>query len=148
MHLRALREDDYSEVIAVIDDWWGGRAMADMLPRLFFKHFVDTSFAVEHDEHVIAFLCGFVSQTDPIVAYIHFVGVDPTWRGENIGRALYEAFFTRVRERGCEAVECVTATGNVASQSFHRRMGFTLDERRDYDGRGGDRVVMVKRLEP
>jgi hypothetical protein len=26
-------------VIAVIDEWWGGRPMAGMLPRLFFDHF-------------------------------------------------------------------------------------------------------------
>jgi hypothetical protein len=32
-------------VISVIDQWWGGRQMADKLPRLFREHFTDTSFA-------------------------------------------------------------------------------------------------------
>jgi len=32
-------------VISVIDQWWGGRQMADKLPRLFFEHFTDTGFA-------------------------------------------------------------------------------------------------------
>jgi hypothetical protein len=47
--IRPIRPSDYRPVIAVIDDWWGGRHMADKLPRLFFEHFTDTCFAAEHD---------------------------------------------------------------------------------------------------
>ena len=50
-------------MIAVIDGWWGGRPMADMLPRLFFEHFTDTSFAAERDGRLTGFLVGFVSQS-------------------------------------------------------------------------------------
>ena len=42
--LRNVREDDYPQVIRVLNDWWGGRKVADMLPRLFFTHFSDTSY--------------------------------------------------------------------------------------------------------
>jgi hypothetical protein len=42
VQIRPLRSADYRPVISVIDDWWGGRRMADMLPRLFFEHFSDT----------------------------------------------------------------------------------------------------------
>src|SRR6266576_2939216 len=45
--IRQIRPSDYWPVISVIDDWWSGRHMADMLPRLFFEHFTDTSFAAE-----------------------------------------------------------------------------------------------------
>ena len=45
--IRRLRPSDYGTVIAVIDEWWGGRPMSDMLPRLFFEHFADTSFAAD-----------------------------------------------------------------------------------------------------
>jgi Cytochrome P450 len=34
--IRPLRPSDFAPVIAVIDEWWGGRPMAPMLPRLFF----------------------------------------------------------------------------------------------------------------
>ena len=37
--IRPLRPSDHAPVIAVIDEWWGGRPMAQMLPRLFFDHF-------------------------------------------------------------------------------------------------------------
>jgi hypothetical protein len=43
--IRQLSAADYPFVISVIDRWWGGRPMADKLPRLFFEHFTDTSFA-------------------------------------------------------------------------------------------------------
>ena len=47
--IRPLRPSDHDPVIAVIDEWWGGRPMAHMLPRLFFDHFTDTSFAADRD---------------------------------------------------------------------------------------------------
>jgi hypothetical protein len=62
MNVRRVIESDYIPVISVIDDWWGGRHMADMLPKLFFKHFQDTSFVAEQDGQIIGILIGFVSQ--------------------------------------------------------------------------------------
>jgi hypothetical protein len=53
--IRQLSTADYPVVISVIDQWWGGRAMADKLPRLFFQHFTDTSFAAERDRKPVAF---------------------------------------------------------------------------------------------
>jgi hypothetical protein len=39
---------DHARVMAVLEDWWGGRrAMRDLLPRLFFVHFRGTSFVAE-----------------------------------------------------------------------------------------------------
>ncbi len=37
VRIRPVRASDYRTVISVIDGWWGGRHMADMLPRLFFR---------------------------------------------------------------------------------------------------------------
>jgi hypothetical protein len=45
LQIHQLSTGDYPLVISVIDQWWGGRQMADKLPRLFFEHFSDTSFA-------------------------------------------------------------------------------------------------------
>jgi cytochrome P450 len=41
--IRPLRPSDHAPVIAVIDEWWGGRPMAQMLPRLFFG--IDTTWS-------------------------------------------------------------------------------------------------------
>lgn len=101
--------------------------MADMLPRLFFEHFADTSFAAERDRVLVGFLAGFVSQSRPGEAYIHFVGVHPDERGHGLGRQLYETFFDAVAARGCSVVRAVTAPVNARSVAFHRRMGFACE---------------------
>lgn len=44
MEIRAVRDKDYDVLSPLINDWWGGRQMADMLPKLFFIHFTNTSF--------------------------------------------------------------------------------------------------------
>ena len=93
MHIRHAEPSDYGAVIGVVDQWWGGRPMAAMLPKLFFVHFRDTSFVLDDDGEIAGFLCGFRSQTHADEAYIHFVGVDPGRRGAGVARALYERFF-------------------------------------------------------
>jgi predicted GNAT superfamily acetyltransferase len=147
--LRHAEPADHARVLAVVDQWWGGRPMAAMLPRLFFVHFRPTSFVLEQDGELVGFLCGFVSQTDPSQAYVHFVGVDPRLRGRGAGRLLYERFFAAVRERGCTVVRAVTSPVNRASVAFHTAIGFTADESggESYDGPGEDRVRFVLRLD-
>ena len=118
-----------------------------MLPKLFFLHFEGTSFVAEDDGMLVAFLIGFLSQTDPDEAYIHFVGVAPEQRGSGIGRELYERFFSVVAEQGCTLVRCVTSPVNEGSVAFHESLGFAAEGVvRDYDGPGEDRVLLVKQL--
>jgi ribosomal protein S18 acetylase RimI-like enzyme len=142
--IRSLQPADYGRVIAVVDEWWGGRSMAAMLPKLFFVHFAETSFAAEEDGRLLGFLCGFRSQTFADEAYVHFVGVDPAQRGRGIARSLYERFFDAVAPRG--VVRAVTSPVNETSVAFHRSVGFeveSVDE--SYDGRGEPRVLLVWR---
>ena len=156
MNIRPISERDHAPIVAVVDEWWGGRQMAALLPRLFFAHFQDTSFAIEADGQVIAFLIGFVSQTDPRQAYIHFVGIHPAQRKRGLGKQLYQRFFETVASRGCESVRCITAPINSGSIAFHRRMGFQIEKSdrerdgvpftADYDGPGQDRVCFIRKL--
>ncbi len=156
LNIRPVSELDYQGVISVVDEWWGGRHMADMLPKLFFIHFQDTSFIVEEDGRLIAFLIGVISQTYPNQAYIHFVGIHPDYRQRGIARQLYHMFFDKVRQRGCDTVHCVTSPVNKASIVFHTRMGFRIEQGNgevdgvpvtvNYDGRGQSRVLFVRTL--
>ena len=154
--LVGLRPEHYAQVIGVVDEWWGGRPMAPMLPRLFFDHFGETSFAVEHDGRCVAFLTGFVSQSRPTQGYIHFVGVNPEHRKRNMGRRLYEHFIRAMVERGVSTVSAVTSPQNTGSLAFHLRMGFEVAPSEcerggmcvhpDYDGPGEDRVLLELHL--
>ena len=156
MRVRYAEPSDYDVVISALNDWWGGRPMSDMLPRLFFVHFRETSFVAEENGGIIGFLVGFLSQTVAQEAYVHFAGVRPDSRRRGVGRALYEHFFEAVGQHGRTVVRCVTSPVNRASIAFHTRIGFQIepqDEIADgvaiypnYDGPANDRVLFVKRL--
>ena len=119
-----------------------------MLPKLFFLHFEGTSFVAEREDgELTGFLVGFLSQTDPAEAYVHFLGVAPEERGSGLGRRLYERFFETARQEGRTLVRCVTSPANEASVEFHRALGFEVERvARDYDGPGEDRVVLTRSL--
>lgn len=156
--IRHAEPSDYQPIITVVNDWWGGRRMSDMLPKLFFVHFQLTSFVAEQDGKIVGFVTGFVSQTFPDEAYIHFVGIDPKHRKSGIARALYEKFFTTVLNLGCHTVRCVTSPVNKDSIAFHRSLGFSVESNdskktidgisvfESYDGEGEDRILFYKTL--
>jgi GNAT superfamily N-acetyltransferase len=156
-HTRQLHMDDFPRIIRVIDEWWGGRKMTHLLQRLFFTHFSNTSYVIEQDGQIIAFLIGFMSQAKPGEAYIHFVGVHPDFRTQGLARQLYRLFFESCKSYGCHQVRAVTSPVNQTSIAFHRKMGFHLEPsgtvrdgvpvHPDYDGPGNDRVLFVKMLE-
>jgi len=129
--------------------------MADMLPKLFFVHFRDTSFIAEKDKQIVGFLIGFLSQTYLDQAYVRFLGVHPDFRRQGVARKLYESFFDAVRQRGRNVVRLVTSV-NKESIAFHKHIGFQIEPQdteyegisvyQNYDGPGNDRVLFVKRL--
>jgi ribosomal protein S18 acetylase RimI-like enzyme len=148
---------DHARVVAVVDDWWGGRSMAPLLQRLFFDHFGPTSFIAESEAELAGFLIGFVSPGKAGTAYVHFVGVEPGRRGSGLGTELYRRFFGVARGAGCRWVECITGPVNTGSIAFHTRLGFEVvpgglvrdgvDVHPDYDGPGHDRVLFRYDLE-
>jgi predicted GNAT superfamily acetyltransferase len=125
--LRGARLEDHARIIAVVDDWWGGRRMAALLPSLFLEHFAGTSLVAEDDGELAGFLVGFDSPDHPGEAYVHFVGVSPTQRGTGLGRTLHDTFADAARTRGIATVRCVTSTQNTASVAFHTSIGFVVD---------------------
>ena len=54
-------------VVDVVDEWWGGRRMRALLPRLWFQHFTGTSWVAEDADGPArsGFLVGFVSPDHP-----------------------------------------------------------------------------------
>ena len=156
---RRPTEADHAVIIRQVDEWWGGRRVHDILPRLWFQHFTGTSWVVEDDGgRLVGFLVGFISPDRPDEAYIHMVGTSPNHRMAGLGRALYERFFEDVRARGARRVGAVTWPGNRISVGFHKAMGFEpatgpgtqnlygTPAYPDYDAEGDDRVVFSREL--
>ena len=154
--IRNAEADDHQAIINVVDEWWGGRQMALMLPKLFFVHFRSTSFVAEDEGLIVGFVVGFLSQTLRDEGYIHFLGVHPDFRKHGLGRRLYERVFDGMLGAGCRIVRCVTSTVNKGSIAFHVSMGFNPENSgrmidgipvfENYDGRGEDRVLFSKVL--
>lgn len=153
--LRAASESDHPRIQEALASWWGDIGGPDgaavrrsLVPRLFVQHFADTSLVALDDEGAfVGFLIGFVSQSQPGIAYIHFVGVDPSRRRGGTARAMYERFFELVAARGCTEVHCITSLGNTPSQRFHRSLGFSMsDPIPDYEGTGLTYVTFARPL--
>lgn len=157
MEIRSVKGSDYYVISPLINEWWGGRNMSDMLPKLFFDHFTQTSFVAEKDGKLVGFLIGFLSQTHLNEAYIHFVGVHPEYRKHNIGKHLYNKFFNVIKQNNRSIVRCVTSPVNKGSIAYHTKMGFEIENgdkivedlsiNSGYDGPNQDRVLFVKKLD-
>ena len=152
-------EADHPRIVGLVDEWWGGRRMRSLLPRLWFQHFAGTSWIAEaSDGRVQGFVVAFISQDDPTSGYVHMIAAEPNHRRGGIGRALYERVFEDLSARGVRRVTAVTWPGNRQSVAFHRAIGFRVDDGpgtqnlygtpayADYDGDGDDRVVFVRDL--
>jgi GNAT superfamily N-acetyltransferase len=126
---------DHKRIISVMKDWWGGRDLTWMLPKLFLVHFCDTSFIIEKEEALLAFLIGFLSQSKTNEGYIHLVGVHPNYRGMGIGEFLYHRFFQICKANSRDTIRSCTSPVNKGSIEFHRKIGFNiLKGNADVDG--------------
>lgn len=55
--------------------------------------------------------------------YLEDLYVDPSYRGTQTGRAVFDAIFVEARERGCELVYWHTQQFNGAARSLYDRVG-------------------------
>jgi N-acetyltransferase len=145
--LRRLEPGDRQRVTAVVDQWWG-RPLGDLIPRPFFTEFGNTSFVVEWHAELVAFLIGFLSQSNLNDAYIHAVAVAPAWRGRGLARILYQRFVEVTGSRGRRRVRAITSPLNATSIAFHRRLGFAIQVPPDIEGDDGRVQFVLEIPEP
>lgn len=156
---RRPTEADYPAIVRVIDDWWDGRQLDQLLPRLWLQHFTGTSWLAETaDGRLAGFLIGFLSPDRSDVAYCHMLASNPNLRRRGLGRALYERFFDDARAGGRSVVSAITWPANRASIAFHRALGFEVQAGTGsqnlygtpavagYDFAREDRAILVRRL--
>ena len=125
--IRKAKPSDHASIISALKDWWGGRDLTAMLPRLFLNHFYDTSFVIESRNMMIGFLIGFLSPSIKNEAYVHFMGIHPDFRKKGLGKTVYERFFEICREQKRTIVRACTSPVNTGSIAFHRKIGFQIE---------------------
>ena len=151
LNIRNSKPSDHQRIISVMKDWWGGRDLTWMLPKLFLVHFCDTSFIIEKSEDLMAFLIGFLSQSKVNEGYIHLVGVHPDYRGMGLGEFLYHRFFQICKANNRDTIRSCTSPVNKGSIEFHRKIGFSIlrgdaeidgiQVTLDYNGPGDPKVL-------
>jgi predicted GNAT superfamily acetyltransferase len=145
--LRSAEAADYDRIVTVMDAWWG-RPVHASLPRLFLDHFHRTSIVAEHGNDLTGFLVGFLSPSVREAAYIHFVGIDPRFRGNGLARQIYRRFFDLAQAENRSIVRAITSPHNHGSIAFHTAMGFTVTGPvSDYNGPSVDRVLFQLNLD-
>jgi ribosomal protein S18 acetylase RimI-like enzyme len=153
MELRPCTAEDFSCIVANLDQFWGSERTRALHHPMFVHEFRETAWVVTRRGAVSGYLFAFWSQSEPI-GYIHLVAVRRDSRRLGIGRSLYAQFEVAARQHGCIALKAVTSPTNVDSVAFHRRLGFDLIGVRrdgvlvvdDYAGPGMSRVVFWKDL--
>lgn len=156
---RRPTEADYLPMVRVINDWWGGRDMDVLLPRLWLQHFTGTSWLAETaDGGLAGFLVGFHSPDKPDVAYCRLIATNPNLRMHGLGRSLYARFFEDAERVGRREIRAITWPGNRTSIAFHRALGFEVEAgpgsqnlygssaQAGYDFDREDRSILVRHL--
>lgn len=146
--IRTATEADHPRVLAVADEWWGGRSVSWLAQRLFFEHFADTSLVAEDAHGLAGFLIGFLSQSRPDEAYIHMVATRSDCRRSGLARDLYVRFFELASAAGRGVVTSITAPRNDASIAFHTALGFSASLQPDHAGPRADMIVFRRTLDP
>jgi GNAT superfamily N-acetyltransferase len=152
MEIHNCTQSDFHEILADISDFWGSDRTLNVHHPMFIYEFGDTAFVIKDNGKVVAYLFGFLSQTEK-TGYIHLIGVRQSFQNKGLGTLLYEHFTHYVRNRGFNKLKAITTATNRSSISFHTKIGMTLlgeknedgvEVVRNYSGPGQDRVVFVK----
>lgn len=123
--LRRPTEDDYAAIANVVDEWWGERRTVDQLPRLWLRHFGETSWLAEDAARRLAgFLVGFMSPAEADTAVCHLIGVAPMHRHHGLGRRLYASFEADARAAGATRILALVWPGDPIAVRFHAALGF------------------------
>lgn len=146
MNIRPITKNDFDHIISVLDAWWGGPSGERLHPAFFHelgKHALIAEKPAEEQTQLIGFLFGFMNQSHQ-TGYIHLVGIHPDHRKKSVGKALYTNFIEQCKNQKIYTIKAITHVGNETSIGFHKAMGFSVTEERDYAGKGRPRIVFLK----
>ena len=147
-------------IAAVLDHWFGGRRVWPLAGRAWYRHFATTGWVAEDEDGTPrGFLIGYLSPGRPEIAVVHLVAVDPSRRRRGVGRALIDAFVADAAAGGASLIEAVAWPDDPPAVAFFGALGFLADASPgtqrlygvsawpDYELRGEDRAVFVRRLD-
>jgi GNAT superfamily N-acetyltransferase len=145
---------DFLEILSDIHDFWGSDRALSYHHPMFINEFGNTAFVIKRNGNVIAYLFGFISQTEK-TGYVHLIGVRQNHQNKGLGKKLYGHFIEYLRNKGIQNLKAITTPTNEKSINFHLSIGMQMlgvenDNGikiiKDYSGLGEDRVVFKMKL--
>jgi predicted GNAT superfamily acetyltransferase len=145
---------DYTQILDELHEFWGARDTHHLHHPFLIHEFGNSAFVIRNGGEVVAYLFGFLSQTEP-VGYVHTVAVRMSARRRGLAQQLFGRFVEFARRHGCKQVKAITTPSNLDSIAFHKSLGMQLlgDPNNDgipvvpdYAGRGAHRVVFWKTI--
>ena len=101
----------------------------------------------ELDESVVGYLCYGPTPMTRSTHDLYWIAVDPAIQGRGLGRALYDAFASRLRAGGGAQVRIETSSQELyaATGGFYERLGFRVEGRlRDFYAPGDDLLIFYR----
>jgi ribosomal protein S18 acetylase RimI-like enzyme len=145
---------DFLQILSEIEDFWGSNRTLDYHHPMFVTEFANTSYVIKQNEKVLAYLFGFISQTES-TGYVHLIGVRQSSQRMGLGKKLYEAFINKLRQNKIEELKAITTPTNNKSIHFHLKLGMQMTGDqinngiqviKNYSGVGQDRVVFRMKI--
>jgi ribosomal protein S18 acetylase RimI-like enzyme len=152
--IEVCTRQDYDRILDELDEFWDGRDTRQLHHPFLIYEFGDSAFLIRRGGEIVAYLFGFLSQTEP-VGYVHAIAVRASARRQGHAQRLFAHFVQFARQCGCRYIKAITPPSNAESIAFHKSLGMQLLGEAgsdgipvvpDYAGRGAPRVVFWKAI--
>ena len=152
--ISACTAEDYAQILDDLAEFWDGRDVRAVHHPFLIHEFGNSAFVIRDGSRVVAYLFGFLSQTEP-VGYVHMVAVRASARRRKLAQHLYSHFIQFARQHGCRHIKAITTSSNAGSIAFHKSLGMELLGEpnaegvpvvADYAGPGAPRVVFWRAI--
>jgi ribosomal protein S18 acetylase RimI-like enzyme len=93
-------QQDYNQILDELQEFWGARDTRHLHHPFLVHEFGNSAFVIRNGAQVVAYLFGFLSQTEP-VGYVHTVAVRTSARRQGLAGELFGHFVEFARRHGC-----------------------------------------------
>ncbi len=154
MEITICSKVDFDQILTDFGQFWDHDRTVILHHPILIYEFGNSAFVIKIGSKVIAYLFGFLSQTEP-VGYVQLIAVRQGYRRQGLGKKLHHHFEQYALEHGCLRLKAITSPVNTLSINFHRNIGMMptgemdptgVPTIKDYAGPGRDRVVFIKNI--
>jgi GNAT superfamily N-acetyltransferase len=93
-------QQDYNQILDELHEFWDARDTRHLHHPFLIHEFGNSAFVVRRGAQVVAYLFGFISQTEP-VGYVHTVAVRTSARRQHLAHQLFRHFVEFARRHHC-----------------------------------------------